>query len=123
MSGRLNETMPTTTTSAASGVASASSANSALSPLKRFGRAKSKINSIYEEILAYGCEVAKFLNNFTEAQEAQRRKDEAVERDLHGVRVIPEDCVTRAETYKTQLEAISSVLKRNHMKVRPILHF
>ena len=112
MSGRLLESqysVPAKMTQAAS-TASAAGGKSAISQLKRFGRAKAKINTIYEEILAYGCDVSKFLNSFADQKEV---RDEANDQ-LH---VVPEDCAGRAENYNKQLEAISSVLKRDHMKV------
>ena len=37
--------------------------------------------------------------------------------DGNTLHIIQEDCTKRAENYNKQLEAISSVLKRNHMKV------
>merc|ERR1711899_9441 len=83
---------------------------SAISQLKRFGRAKAKINTIYGEILAYGSDVSKFLHSFADQKEA---RDEANDQ-LH---VVPEDCAGRAENYNKQLEAINAVLKRVHMKV------
>ena len=85
---------------------------SALSSLKRFGQAKSKINAIYEEILSYGCEVSKFLESFKDDtdQAKEQRPDESL-------KIVEEDCIKRADNYNKQLEAITSVLKRNHMKV------
>ena len=106
MSGRLDLTMASTMSQ---GTASAAGQSGAISQLKRFGRAKSKINSIYEEILSYGCDVAKFLHSFTDKEETRDEQEE-----LH---VVPEDCAGRAEVINKQLEAISGVLKRDHMKV------
>ena len=85
---------------------------SALSSLKRFGQAKSKINAIYEEILSYGCEVSKFLESFKDDtdQAKEQRPDESL-------KIVEEDCIKRADNYNKQLDAITSVLKRNHMKV------
>lgn len=99
-SHRLNETSST--------MSQGSSGQSAISQLKRFGRAKAKINSIYEEILGYGCDVAKFLHSFGDPQQE-------VTEDI--LDVIPQDYASRAEHYNKQLEAISGVLKRDHMKV------
>jgi len=104
---RLNDSLPSKMTQAAS---ASSGGQSAHAQLKRFGRAKAKINSIYEEIIAYGSDVAKFLHSYAD-QEVNR--DEANEQ-LH---VVPEDCASRAENYNKQLEAINAVLKRDHMKV------
>lgn len=86
------------------------SSHSALSPLKRFGRAKGKINSIYEDILSYGCDVTKFLHSFKDT--------EGMEKGGDSLQIVADNCTTRAEAYTRQLEAISGVLKRNHMKVR-----
>ena len=63
MSGRLNHSV-STVENLPSNMTQNKSGQTALSSLKRFGQAKSKINSIYEEILSYGCEVAKFLQSF-----------------------------------------------------------
>jgi len=104
---RLNDSLPPKMTQA---VSASPGGQSAISQLKRFGRAKAKINSIYEEILAYGCDVSKFLHSFADQKEA---RDEANDQ-LH---VVPEDCAGRAENYNKQLEAINAVLKRDHMKV------
>ena len=111
MSGRLNDHHTLT----ASNMSQATSGKSAISQLKRFGRAKAKINSIYEEILGYGCDVAKFLNSFTDDNAGDNRGDHGYNsNELH---IIPDDCADRAEHYNRQLEAISGVLKRDHMKV------
>ena len=104
MSGRLDLTMASTMSQGTS-----AGQSGAISQLKRFGRAKAKINSIYEEILGYGCDVAKFLHSFTDKEESRDDQEE-----LH---VVPEDCAGRAEIINKQLEAISGVLKRDHMKV------
>ena len=109
---RLNDSLPSKMTQAAS---ASSGGQSAHAQLKRFGRAKAKINSIYEEIIAYGSDVAKFLHSYAD-QEVNR--DEANEQ-LH---VVPEDCASRAENYNKQLEAINAVLKRDHMKVNDKIH-
>ncbi len=105
MSGRvdMNDSLPANMSQAASG-------KSAISQLKKFGRAKAKINSIYEEILGYGCDVAKFLHSFGDTEETRDEADD--------INIVPHDCSVRAESYNKQLEAISGVLKRDHMKVR-----
>ena len=104
MSGRLD---PMTATMSQG--SSAGGQSGAISQLKRFGRAKAKINSIYEEILGYGCDVAKFLHSFTDKEETRD--------DQEKLHVVPEDCAGRAELINKQLDAISGVLKRDHMKV------
>ena len=112
MSGRLlssislNESLPPRMAQANS---ASPNGQSAISQLKRFGRAKAKINSIYEEILGYGCDVAKFLHSFTDKEETRD--------DQEKLHVVPEDCAGRAELINKQLDAISGVLKRDHMKV------
>ena len=105
MSGRLDLTMASTVSQGSS----AGGQSGAISQLKRFGRAKAKINSIYEEILGYGCDVAKFLHSFTDKEETRD--------DQEKLHVVPEDCAGRAELINKQLDAISGVLKRDHMKV------
>ena len=104
MSGRLDLTMASTMSQGTS-----AGQSGAISQLKRFGRAKAKINSIYEEILGYGCDVAKFLHSFTDKEETRDEQEK--------LNVVPDDCAGRAELINTQLEAISGVLKRDHMKV------
>ena len=104
MSGRLD---PMTATMSQG--SSAGGQSGAISQLKRFGRAKAKINSIYEEILGYGCDVANFLHSFTDKEETRD--------DQEKLHVVPEDCAGRAELINKQLDAISGVLKRDHMKV------
>ena len=43
--------------------------------------------------------------------------DQEEVREDEELNVVSEDCPKRAETYNKQLEAISAVLKRDHMKV------
>ena len=40
-----------------------------MSPLKRFGRAKSKINGIFDDLLSYSNDVAKFLEAYEGADD------------------------------------------------------
>ncbi len=42
---------------------------SSLSPLKRFGRAKSKINGIYDDLVTYANDVAKFLSAYEDTED------------------------------------------------------
>ena len=69
---RLNDSLPSKMTQAAS---ASSGGQSAHAQLKRFGRAKAKINSIYEEIIAYGSDVAKFLHFGTSRRGCAFHKD------------------------------------------------
>ena len=118
MSGRLNHSISTVESSSRMAQTKPEQ-KSALNSLKRFGQAKSKINTIYEEILAYGCEVGKFLQTFKDDEEKSKNKSSKENSPDRGdtLSIVPEDCSKRAENYNKQLEAISGVLERNHMKV------
>ena len=119
MSGRLNHSISTVESSRMA--QTKPEQKSALSSLKRFGQAKSKINAIYEEILAYGCEVSKFLQTFKDDEEKTKNKSSTSKENSpdrgDALNIVQEDCYKRAENYNKQLEAISGVLERNHMKV------
>ena len=119
MSGRLNHSISTVESSRMA--QTKPEQKSALNSLKRFGQAKSKINAIYEEILAYGCEVGKFLQTFKDDEEKTKNKSSTSKENSpdrgDALNIVQEDCYKRAENYNKQLEAISGVLERNHMKV------
>ena len=101
MSGRLNHSISTVESTRMS--QTKPEQKSALSSLKRFGQAKSKINAIYEEILAYGCEVGKFLQTFKDDEEKTKTsKENSPDRDT--LNIVQEDCSKRAENYNKQLE-------------------